>query len=77
VKPLTLSQMDCYAGKMLAECMPFSPDIHKEPGMYLQFVEGCGYHVYTLTPDEADKLAEMLRQTAEQSRREFASVNAS
>ena len=66
-----LSKMDCYAGKQLVEVSDFSPDIHDEPGMYLQFVEGCGYTVYEITPDEAEKLAALLLAKAKETRKNF------
>jgi hypothetical protein len=48
-----------------AEVLGFDPDINGEPGMYLQFVEGCGYDVYELTPDEARELAGELAAEAD------------
>lgn len=47
------------------EVMPFSPDIHDGPGVYLQLVEGCGYHVHELTTEEARKLAKSLIESAD------------
>ncbi len=47
------------------EILGFEPDIHDIPGMYLQVVEGCGYQVYELTPDEARKLASELLKEAD------------
>lgn len=63
--------MDCYAGKMRAEANPHEPDIFDEPGVYLQFVEGCGYTVFTLTPEEAEQYADMLKASAKASREAF------
>jgi hypothetical protein len=48
-----------------AEVLGFDPDINGEPGMYLQFVEGCGYDVYEFTPDEARRLATELTAEAD------------
>lgn len=69
---VTLSRMDCYAGKWLAEATAHSPDIFDEPGVYVQFIEGCGYHPYTMTPDEADRLADRIREAAAKTREAFA-----
>ena len=55
------------------EVQEFGPDIHEGPGMYLQFVDGCGYTVYTLSPDEAEALAKMLTTAAETTRKLFSS----
>lgn len=54
-----LSLMPCYAGSWQAEVMTSTPDPgeSEEPHFYLQFVEGCGYSVYSMTPDEAEKVA--------------------
>lgn len=68
---VTLSRMDCYAGKFEAEASGHTPDIHDEPGVYVQFIEGCGYDVYTLTPDEADTLADRIREAAAETRKAF------
>lgn len=68
---IRLSQMDCYTGKIRAEVNAFGPDIHSQPGLYLQFVEGCGYDVKTLTPDEAEQLAELLLKSAFRTRKAF------
>jgi hypothetical protein len=69
---ITLSLMDCYAGKQLAEVMPWGGgmDGTHVGGLYLQFVEGCGYTVYELTPDEADALALALVRGAAVARQE-------
>ncbi len=67
-----VSGMECYAGKWWAQVLDHSPDIHNKPGVYCQFVEGCGYHVYTLNPDEAELLAAMLLQGAAKTRAAFA-----
>lgn len=69
---IVCSTMDCYAGKWRAEVMAMSPDIHDQPGIYVQFVEGCGYHPFTLTPEEALTLAEKMRQAALHSKKDFA-----
>lgn len=68
---MKLSRMDCYAGKIHAETMPHEPDIHDEPGVYVQFREGCGHTVYTMTPDEADEYADMLKVAAAHTRKAF------
>ncbi len=52
---IKLSRMDCYAGKQRAEVMAGDKDY-----FYLQFVEGCGYTVYEITPDEAIELGNIL-----------------
>lgn len=76
-----LSRMDCYAGKMEIEVMPSDPSLYEEeedrgvirkPMMYLQRVEGCGYIVMELTPDEADQLADALKLHAVHTRKRFA-----
>lgn len=69
---VTLSNMDCYAGKWLANAQAHSPDIFDKPGVYLQFIEGCGYSPYTMSPDEADEVADRLKKAAAESRRLFA-----
>lgn len=53
------------------EVLSFSPDIHEKPGVYLQHVEGCGYRVFELTPDEAEALGTILNIKAEESRKAF------
>lgn len=53
------------------EVMEFSPDIHDKPGVYLQYVEGCGYTVYNLTPDEARFLGECLIRKAKETMKAF------
>lgn len=71
--------MDCYAGKWAVEVMPHEPFldekktiVHMEqPGMFLQFVEGCGYTVFNLTPNEAESLAKILVQGAKATRKAF------
>jgi hypothetical protein len=68
---IKLSQMDCYAGKWRAEVQAKSKDIHDEAGLYLQFVEGCGYTVFDLTPDEGRELAKILIQKADEAEKEF------
>ncbi len=60
-----------------AEVMPFSYEPEPEfrsfeaPGVYLQFVEGCSYDVYSLTAVEAERLAEILLKAVAESRSEF------
>lgn len=68
---IELSQMNCYAGKIKAEVLAHTSDIYDEPGAYAQFIEGCGYDVYTMTPDEADVFADMLKAGAQASRNAF------
>ena len=63
--PLTRHPTDYSGNFQRLEVMPFSPDIHDGPGVYLQSVEGCGYLVYELTPDEARKLAKSLIESAD------------
>lgn len=54
------------------EVLEFSPDIHDEPGLYLQRVEGCGYYIMQMTPEQAETLAQELLEVAEESRAAFA-----
>ena len=69
---IDLSHHKSYTGgQQQAEVQEFGPDIHDGPGMYLQFVDGCGYTVYTLSPDEAEALAKMLTEAAELTRKLF------
>jgi hypothetical protein len=42
-----------------------------EPGVYLQFVEGCGYDVRVLSVIEAEALASILKHVAAESRKSF------
>jgi hypothetical protein len=49
------------------EVLAHDPDIHDEPGVYLQKVEGCGYTVFELTPEEATILGTFLIEQAEES----------
>ena len=53
------------------EVIPFSKDIHSNPGIYLQEVEGCGSTVFELTPIEALALAAHLKNAAEESMADF------
>lgn len=53
------------------EIVPFSPDIHEAPGVYLQHVEGSGYIVFDLTPEEAYNLGTFLIRAAQKSLRDF------
>ena len=53
------------------ELMEFTPDIHDKPGVYLQHVEGCGYTVYELTPDQARFLGERLIAKANETLKAF------
>lgn len=73
-----LSQMDCYAGKWRAQAITMGfydqKDIERGPGVYCQMIEGCGYNVYEMTADEAEKFAEILIQTAKKAREEHAKV---
>lgn len=69
---IKLSRMDCYAGKIRAEVLPWENDgLDRVPGLYLQFVQGCGYSPYEMTPDEADQLAALLRVGAAKARANF------
>lgn len=74
---VTLSRMDCYAGKQRAEVNAYDPELQLEDGIdappyvWLQFVEGCGYTVYTVTPDEAEDLAVMLFNHAQIARKRY------
>jgi len=58
------------------EVMDFTPEVHDgpedKPGVYLQRVEGCGYMVYDLTPEQAFALADILRAQAQKSIDAFA-----
>ena len=54
------------------EVSGFSPDIHEGPGLYLQVVEGCGYGVYELTLDEAERLSRILVRAVRDVRKAFA-----
>jgi len=69
--PLTLTT--CYAGHWWVEVMPYSPDIHENdpPAMYLQFKEGCGYTPFSITPEEAERLADLLKAGAAAVRRAY------
>lgn len=42
------------------------------PGLYFQFVDGCGYTIYEFTPDEAEAIGKQLIVGAKQSRKSFA-----
>ncbi len=53
------------------EVVSFSPDVHKKIGMYLQFIDDKGYEVHIITPDEADKMADMLKAVAAKARELF------
>jgi hypothetical protein len=71
--PLTLTK--CYVGHWWVEVMPYSPRIHEEgAGLYLQFKEGCGYTPFSITPDEADRLADLLKAGAAQARRAYKNI---
>jgi hypothetical protein len=53
-----------------AEVMGYSEVVHgNEQGVYIQFVEGCGYHVWNLTPAEAEKLGLALIAEANEQRK--------
>jgi hypothetical protein len=71
---IKLSKMPCYAGLWRAEVMEFTPDINggNNKGVYLQFVEGCGYSVFELTTDEARELAQILVDKANQTDKIYA-----
>lgn len=75
MEKMDLSRHDCYAGKMRVEVMDASPELQESPHpqayLYLQFVEGCGYSPYELTPQEADHLAHMLQAGAARARKNF------
>jgi len=71
----TLSLMEGYAGKCLIEVMRGGAEgDSKEPLVYLQKVEGCGYDVWSLTPDECDQVADALKAQAAQARKDWGSV---
>lgn len=64
-----------YDGKpQRLEVSSFSKDIHDRAGIYLQHVEGCGYMVMEMTPDEALSLAAALTKAAQDTIREFDSA---
>jgi len=44
---------------------------YEKPGVTLQRVEGCGYDVTTLTPDEAERLGNLLIAAAKETRADF------
>lgn len=68
-----LSMMDCYAGKWWSKVMPWTPDIHDErAGLYLDMIEGCGSNPYSMTPDEAEKVALALLAGAAETRAAYA-----
>lgn len=66
-----LSLEDGYAGKRYVEIMDSCPENTSGsiPYLWFQFVEGCGYTDYRMTPDEADKVADMLKTAAERIRK--------
>lgn len=49
----------------------FSKGINDQPGVYLQHVEGCGYTVYELTPEQARNVAKLLIDAADKTEKEF------
>jgi hypothetical protein len=55
--------------------MSYEPEpevrVWDEPGVYLQFVEGCGYDVRVLSANEAEDLACHLLKAATESRFSF------
>lgn len=73
---IELSLMGCYAGKQAIEVMGGDPDIndYQEPFVYLQMVEGCSYNVWRLTPEECDKVADLLKEHAVAIRAEYVAV---
>ena len=56
-EPIKLSRMPCYAGFWKAQATAHTADIHDKPGVYVQFIEGCGYSVFEMEPEEALELA--------------------
>lgn len=66
-KGIDLSRMDCYAGKWRAEILESTPAPTDPPGtepfLWIQFVEGCGYTTFELTPQEAICLGTFLIQS--------------
>jgi hypothetical protein len=48
----------------------FSPEIHDQPGLYLELIEGCGYTVIELTLDEAKQLSKMLIEVIDETHTE-------
>lgn len=62
--PLTRLPLAYTGNPQTFNIKPFSPDIHNEPGLYLEHQEGCGYMPYELTPDEAIKIAQALIEAA-------------
>jgi hypothetical protein len=72
---ILVSQMICYTGSpWRCEVSDWTPGIHDIPGVYIQFVEGCGYHVWDLTPDEAEGLAAILLKQAAKTRANFEKI---
>lgn len=62
----------CYTGGYRqAQVSAHMPDIWDKPGTYLQIVEGCGYTVYELSPDEAEIIGNQLIRAAKASRAAF------
>lgn len=55
----------------MVEIMDREPGLSTAPGIYLQFREGQAYTVFDITPEEADRLADNLKQAANKSRKRF------
>lgn len=53
------------------EVLSFSNDVHDKPGVYLQEVEGCGYHVMEMTPQQAIELGKILICQGNKSLKDF------
>ncbi len=65
----------CYTGSLTClEVQPFDPEVHTDPGLYLQHVEGCGYTVYHLTCEEAEQLVAHLLRGVTETRKAFAAT---
>jgi hypothetical protein len=73
---LTEMPVNYTGGHDRLEVMSFDSDIHDRAGVYLQHVEGCGYTVYNLTPQQAIELASILIRQANDSLEQFAAKTA-
>jgi hypothetical protein len=62
-----------YCGGFKAiEVMGFSPEVNgPAPGVYVQFVEGCGYNGRHLTLSEAEQLIAILKRIVAQVKAEY------
>lgn len=65
---IPLTQMKKADGKLKqVEVQPFSPEVCKQPGVFLQF-DYAEQSVYNITPEEAEDFARLLIQAAAASR---------